>query len=153
MSATKKFLYKMYKLPWIVTRPITLSVCLLLIKEGQVLLVKPTYMDGWYLLGGGVKKNETLEQAARREAREEIVGKLGPLELLGLYFRSHEFKSDHIALLRCSDFTYTGEHDFEIEQISLFPFDRLPSDLDPRQYRKIQEYLANGKSGPGHGDW
>ncbi len=153
MSAFKKFLYQVYKLPWVVTRPVTLSICLLLIKEDQLLLVKPTYMNGWYLLGGGVKRNESLEQAARREAKEEIGGELGKLELVGLYSRFHDFKSDHIALFRCSDFTYTGQHDFEIEQISFFPLDRLPADLDPSQRRKIQETLSDVKSTLNAGSW
>lgn len=153
MSAFYKFLYQVYKLPWVVTRPITLSICLLLLKEDQLLLVKPTYMNGWYLLGGGVKRNESLEQAARREAREEIGGELGRLELAGLYARFHDFKSDHIALFRCSDFTYTGKHDFEIEQIAFFPVDRLPADLDPSQRRKIQETLSDVESNLHLGYW
>ncbi len=85
MSAFKKFLYSVYRLRWAVTRPITLGVRLMLVKDGQILLVKPTYQDGWYFPGGGVKKHETLEQAARREAKEEIGAELGQLEFLGVF--------------------------------------------------------------------
>ena len=141
MSAFKKFLYDVYRLRWAVTRPVTLGVRLMLIKENQVLLVKPTYQDGWFFPGGGVKRHETIEQTARREALEETGADLGELELVGIYALFNDFKTDHIALFKCSDFTYSGQHDFEIDQIALFPLEALPPDMAPGHQRRIQEYL------------
>ena len=152
MSAFKKFLYKVYRIRWVVTRPITLGVRLLLVKDGQVLLVKPTYQDGWYFVGGGVKRNETLEQAARREAQEEIGAELGKLELLGMFTGFYESKSDHIAVFLCTNFTYTGKTDFEIEQSCFFPLDALPADIADGHERRIQEYLQ-GQDRPKYGYW
>lgn len=152
MSAFKKFLYQIYRLQWVVTRPVTLGVRLLLVKEGKVLLIKPSYREGWYFVGGGVKRNETLEQAVRREAHEEIGAELGKLELVGIFTHFHEFKSDQIAVFKCTDFTYTGKTDFEIEQVCLFPTDSLPSDIAPGHERRIQEYLE-GRDGPKYGYW
>ena len=106
-----------------------------------MLLVKPTYMDGWFFPGGGVERHETLEQAARREANEEAGAKLGAMELMGIYTLFFEHKSDHVALFTCTDFTLTGETDFEIEQVRFFPLDALPADIAPGQQRRIQEYL------------
>jgi 8-oxo-dGTP pyrophosphatase MutT (NUDIX family) len=143
MSTFKKFLYKIYRLQWIVTRPITLGVRILLVKDGQILLVKPTYQNGWYLVGGGVKRSETPEQAARREAKEEVGAELGRLELLGIYSLFYESKNDHITVFTCTDFTYTGKTDFEIEKCRLFPFDSLPADIAPGHERRIQEFLEN----------
>jgi ADP-ribose pyrophosphatase YjhB (NUDIX family) len=152
MSAFNKFLYKIYRLQWVITRPVTLGVRLLLIKDGQVLLVKPTYLNGWYFVGGGVKRNETLEQAARREAQEEIGAELGRLELFGIFTLFNESKSDHIAVFECTDFTYTGKTDFEIEQSRFFPLDSLPADIAPGHERRIQEYLE-GQDRPNYGYW
>jgi ADP-ribose pyrophosphatase YjhB (NUDIX family) len=143
MSAFKKFLYGVYRLKWVVTRPVTLGVRLLLIKDGQVLLVKPSYQDGWYFPGGGVKRNETVEQAARREAKEEVGAELGKLELFGIYDLFYESKSDHIVLFQCTDFTYTGESDFEIEQVRAFPLKALPPDIAPGYERRIKDYLES----------
>ena len=61
--------YRIYRLHWRVTRPLVLGVRLILIQDGQVLLVKHTYQPFWYFPGGLVQRGETLAQAAMREAR------------------------------------------------------------------------------------
>lgn len=45
---------------------------LFLDKEGKVLLVKPSYKEGWTLPGGVVEKNESPQWGAVREVSEEI---------------------------------------------------------------------------------
>lgn len=40
--------------------------------EGRVLLVKPTYRDGWLLPGGGMEADEYPAETARREIKEEL---------------------------------------------------------------------------------
>ena len=52
-------------------RPVTVGVRVMLIRDGQVLLIRHSYLRGWYLPGGGLKRGESMEAAARREAREE----------------------------------------------------------------------------------
>ncbi len=152
MSAFKKILYQVYRLQWVVTRPVTLGVRVLMVKDGQVLLVKTTYMDGWFFVGGGVKRHETIEQAARREAREELGAELGRLDLVGIFTHFAESKSDHIAVFKCTDFTYTGKSDFEIERSCFFPLDALPADLAAGHERRIKEFLQ-GENPPAYGYW
>ncbi|MEC3995085.1 NUDIX hydrolase [Actinacidiphila sp. DG2A-62] len=41
-------------------------------EEGRVLLVKPTYKPGWDLPGGMAEANESPDDAARRELKEEL---------------------------------------------------------------------------------
>lgn len=57
----------------------------------RLLLVKPTYKDGWNLPGGGVDAGETPREACVREVREELGIKppVGPL-LLTAWTRSSE---------------------------------------------------------------
>jgi ADP-ribose pyrophosphatase YjhB (NUDIX family) len=68
--------------------------------DGKVLLVRHSYgREAWYLPGGGVKRRETIEQAVRREVREEVaVDITGPVRLLGTYSNLREGKSDHISV-------------------------------------------------------
>jgi len=94
-------------------------------------------------VGGGVKKNETLEQAARREALEEVGAQLGNLTLCGVYSNFSESKSDHIILFVCSDFSVSGKTDSEIAGFRFFDLDKLPEDISPATKRRIQEYLDN----------
>jgi len=145
-------LYRIYALQWRITRPITLGVRTLLIKEGRVALVKPIYQEGWYLPGGGVKRGETPEQAARRECREEAGAETGELRLFGIFTQFIEHKNDHIVVFLCTDFELPGGKDFEIERVESFPLEALPADIRPGSRRRIEEYLQGGLQ-PGTGAW
>lgn len=144
--------YLLRTLTYFFVRPITTGVRVMLIQNGQVLLIRHTYIDGWYFPGGGLKRGETLEAAARREVREEAGAESGALELVGVYSNFHEMKSDHNALFLCTDFTLSGSHDAEIAEVRFFPLDNLPADLVPGQRKRIEEYRAN-KTSPKFGEW
>jgi 8-oxo-dGTP pyrophosphatase MutT (NUDIX family) len=147
-----RLFYAIARLRWRVTRPITLGVRLILEKDHAVLLVKHTYQAQWYLPGGGVKRGETLEEATRREAAEEIGATLGRLRLFGVYTNFYEHKSDHVVIFACDDFTLTGRTDAEIERFDFFGLDDLPAGLSPGTRRRIQEYVDGG-DGPVVGAW
>jgi len=134
------WLYRCERLWWRLTRPVTVGVRLLLVRDGSVLLVRHTYQSQWYLPGGGVQRGETLEQAIRREAAEEVGATLGDLRLLGVYTNFYEHKSDHVAVFVCDDITLTGKTDREIERFAWFAFDDLPPDTSPGSRRRIADY-------------
>jgi 8-oxo-dGTP pyrophosphatase MutT (NUDIX family) len=147
-----RLLYLVYRAYCFLFRPRTLGVRVLLIKDGKALLVRQTYIAGWFLPGGGIERGETLEEAARREAREEVGAELGTLKLLGIYSNFDGFKSDHNALFLCTDFTRFGPHDREIAEVRFFSLDTLPEDLMPGHRRKLQEYQT-GRELPQFGEW
>lgn len=135
------------------TRPLTLGVRLLLVNEQGILLVQHRYQpEVWFLPGGGVEKGETLEQAARREAYEELGAELGDLSLMGVYTNFFDFKSDHVVVFSCGDFKLSPQPNREIELCQFFALTALPSDLAPGHRRRVNEYLRK-RNVPGFGMW
>ena len=63
------------------------AACLFLDSDGRVLLVKPTYKDGWELPGGAVEAGESPYDAAAREVSEELGLDRLPAELLAVDYR------------------------------------------------------------------
>ena len=124
----------------------TVGVRIILEKDRKVLLVKHTYHPQWFIPGGGVKKGETLEGAVRRELAEELGADLGELRLFGVYTNFYEFKSDHIVVFECHEFSMTGETDSEIERFEFFDLDNIPDKTSPGTGRRLKEYL--NRSGP-----
>jgi 8-oxo-dGTP pyrophosphatase MutT (NUDIX family) len=147
-----RLLYRINRLRWRVTQPVTVGVRLILLQDQTVLLVKHTYQPHWYLPGGGVKRGETLEEGARREAAEELGAELGDLRLFGVYTNFYDYKNDHVIVFTCTDFVLTGETDREIERFDFFKLDDLPEGTSPGSQRRIQEYVS-GADSPIVGIW
>ncbi|MBN1640732.1 MAG: NUDIX domain-containing protein [Anaerolineae bacterium] len=151
MSRLRRFGYRCLRLWWGLRRPVTVGVRVVLIRDEHVLLVKHTYQDAWYVPGGGVQRGETLVQAARREAKEEVGATLGTLWLLGVYTNLYEGKSDHVAVFVCTDYTLSGRTDGEIERFAFYALDALPAGTSPGTRRRLEEFAAGG--GVHVGEW
>lgn len=97
----RKTLFHMFS---IATRAMTLGVRIYGTNaDGQVLLVKHTYIEGWHLPGGGVERGETMREAATKELNEETGFKaVSALELLQVYKNTSHSKLDHVALFTCT---------------------------------------------------
>ena len=132
-------------------RPINIGVRVMLVQDGQVLLIRHTYVDGWYFPGGGLKQGETPESAARREVREEAGAEAGPMELVGIY-TSQQWKTDHNVLFRCMEFTIVGKPDSEIAEARFFPLDDLPGEVIAGHRQRIEEF-REGRASPKFGEW
>lgn len=152
MTLWIRLLYAGFRLYCFVFRPVTFGVRVMLIRDGQALLVRQTYLAGWFMPGGGLKRGETLEEAARREAHEETGAELGALELLGAYTHFGEWQSDHNVVFLCTDFNLVGQPDGEIAEMRFFPLDALPQETFPGHRRRLEEYRA-GLISPRFGEW
>ena len=146
-----KLAYRIMRVYWFLVRPITMGARVILIKDDQIVLVKHSYQDAWYLPGGGIKRNETLEQAVRREAAEECGARIKQVRFLGIYTQFVDHKNDHISLFLSDDFTLQEKSDHEIEQIALFPVQQLPDKISPGSRRKIEAFI--NESLPPTGMW
>lgn len=147
-----RLLYFLFRMYLFVFRPVRMGVRVMMIKDDKVLLVRQTYVPGWFMPGGGLKRGETLEQAARREAKEETGAQLGELKLLGAYTNFKEWKTDHNLLFLCRDFQIIGKPDAEIAEMNFFSLNQLPEGVWPGHRRRLEEYQA-GITPPPFGEW
>lgn len=147
-----RVLYFFYRIYCFIFRPVRMGVRVLLTQGDDVLLVRHIYISGWYMPGGGLKRGETLDQAARREAFEETGAELGDLSLLGTFTNFIEWKTDHAVVFLCRDFKITGKSDGEILEVRSFPLNALPSDTYP-SHRRLLEAFRRGEINPNFGEW
>lgn len=143
MKVIRKIGYKMFKVLWKITKPVTAGARVLLVKDGKILLVKHTYQEQWYLPGGGLKKGETFEEAIKREIKEEIGGQVSNLKLLGVYNNFYENKNDHVVIFVSNNFTITGKTDREIEEYRYFDLNNLPEKVSRGTKKRINEYISD----------
>ncbi|WP_417672124.1 NUDIX domain-containing protein [Roseibium sp.] len=125
--------------------------------DGAVLLVRHSYLPGWYLPGGGVDKGEVMATAAVRELREEVgIACLNSPRLLGVYLNREGLGRDHIGLFEVNDWSGTETYlapNAEIVEARFFPLDTLPKQMSPATRRRLQE-LRDGTLGEaGDGFW
>jgi ADP-ribose pyrophosphatase YjhB (NUDIX family) len=135
------------------TRGMTLGVRAMLLKGDGILLVKHSYVPGWYLPGGGVEAGESLVEALARETLEEAGARLtGPAQLFGVYRNVRADPRDHVALFVCRDWDQAALRpaDREIVACELFPLAALPDDATPATLARLREVLAGV---PAADDW
>jgi 8-oxo-dGTP pyrophosphatase MutT (NUDIX family) len=55
-------------------------------EQGELLVVKPDYREGWLVPGGAIDENESPLRCAIRETKEEIGLEIRDLQLVGVYY-------------------------------------------------------------------
>lgn len=124
---------------------------LVLDDQRRVLLVRHTYVHGFYLPGGGVESRETLVDALGRELHEEANVLLDePPELFGMYFNRRFSARDHVALYVVRSFRITEPRapDREIAEAGFFALDALPADTTVATRARIAEALEKAPISP-----
>jgi 8-oxo-dGTP pyrophosphatase MutT (NUDIX family) len=122
--------------------------------QGQVLLVKHTYIGGWHFPGGGVERQEATSDALSRELAEEAGVELtGAAELFGLYLNRNLARRDHVAFYVCRAWRQPrppAVPNVEILDCRFFPIAALPHDTTAATRRRLSEVLFGEARSP---DW
>lgn len=139
---------------WRLSRGMTLGVRAMVIDgDGRVLLVKHSYVSGWYLPGGGVEPGETLHEALERELLEEGNVRLNGAPVLhGLYLNAHVSRRDHVALyvVRAFEQPSAPIPNREIVATGFFALDALPDETTRGTRARIAEVFHGT---PATGRW
>src|SRR5437870_1491431 len=124
---------------WRIFEPTIVGVRALIVRDNRVMLVRHTYLKGWYLPGGGVERGETVYSALCREVAEECSLKVKSATLSAVYSNIDQNRNDHILLYCVEDFE-PGEESpfrkFEIADANFFDIDSPPSDSTPATRRR-----------------
>ncbi len=129
------------------------SVYLFLVRDGKIFLGRRTntgYEDGKYgLVAGHVERDESITNAAIREAKEEAGIEINP-EHLTLKTTMHRVRRDGDLLDERVDFFFEVSHfDGEphiakpdkCDHVEWFPFDQLPANILPFMRQGIECYV------------
>lgn len=108
--------------------------------DGRVLLIRHTYIDGWFLPGGGVESGEIALESLRREMAEEAGVAMRRATLLGVYSNAPGFRNDHVLVYRIDDWSPTApDAAGEIAERGFFALDALPEGVSKGTRARLDE--------------
>ncbi len=128
MKFLLKIIHPVIKFYWFVFRPKTYGVKCIIENDGKFLMIRNTYGDHpWTFSGGGIKKNESAESAAKREVKEEVGIDIKNLEKIGECISTAEYKMDTISifLARVENNSFIIDNK-EISEAQWFPKENFP---------------------------
>jgi ADP-ribose pyrophosphatase YjhB (NUDIX family) len=113
-------------------------------ERNRVLLLNHVFRpgSGWGVPGGFINKGEKLEDALRRELREEIGLELGKVEFR--FARALKTTAQVEVIFRAEPKGLPGSASVEIAGLDWFGLDSLPSGINPDQKQIIERALTPG---------
>lgn len=118
----------------------------IVVRSGEVLLIKTTYRPHWEFPGGKIEPLEAPESTAIRETKEEArVFIKNIARKLGTYSDKRLFATVtmHVYVAGDWDELDLWQPNLEIAERCFFPLSQLPEDISPATKRRIREYLSD----------
>ena len=116
-----------------------IGVYALIFEKGQVLLAHRRDIDWWNLPGGGMEVGEAVDEALRREVREETGLEVQVEQLVGVYSKPQ--KQEVVLTFRCR---VTGGILISTEEsraCRYFAPDSLPENTLPKHRQRVEDAL------------
>jgi ADP-ribose pyrophosphatase YjhB (NUDIX family) len=118
--------------------------------EGGIVLVQrgqPPFVDWWALPAGYIEEDESVEQAAVRECKEETGLDVELLELFGVYsFPEGPVQSGIIIFYRARPVGGALQAGDDAQSVGVFPPDGLPEELAFRTHREVIARWVHSRS-------
>lgn len=127
---------------------VSLGVRLIVQDEaGRILLVRHSYVKGWFLPGGGVTPGEAPMQAAKRELLEETgIEALSMPDLFGCYLSNRANIRDYILCYRIAHWRRERDgadlQDGEIAESGFFDLRALPEGISVATQNRLEELMG-----------
>jgi 8-oxo-dGTP diphosphatase len=111
--------------------------------EGKVLLARRSDIGWWNLPGGGMEARETVDQALRREVKEEVGIEIDIDYLVGVYSKPQ--KSEIVLTFWCHLAKGKPGTSDEVSEVGWFAPDALPEPLLPKHRQRLLDALKGGE--------
>ncbi len=121
--------------------PFRVSVYAVIFERGKVLLAHRRDIDWWNLPGGGMEAGETVEEAMRREVREETGLEVAVEKLVGVYSKPQ--KDEVVLALRCRIVGGTPTATEESRECRFFDPDAMPINTLPKHRQRVMDALSD----------
>ena len=118
-----------------------IGVSALIFQDGHVLLAHRRDIDWWNLPGGGMEIGETVEEALRREVREETGLEVELEQLVGVYSKPQ--KQEIVLSFRCHVLGGKLTATEESRECRYFAPHTLPSNTLPKHRQRVEDALLN----------
>lgn len=142
LNVPSKYIASLFQVWHKISRPMTLGVRIAAFNEqGEVFLVKHTYVDGWHFPGGGVERGQSMLQAMRDELRQEgnLICVSDP-KIIGMYYNRKYSSRDHVAFYSCQVAQdEIKPPDMEIAESGFFNLDELPENTMMAVVARLKE--------------
>lgn len=132
---------------WFIFRPKTYGAKMLIEHEGKFLMIRNSYgSKNWTFPGGGKNSNELPEEAAKREAFEEVGIALPDVQYLGAYFNERQYKKDTVyCFYKKVNSDYYRIDDDEVEEARWFDKSNLPLSQSRSVKWTVDLYVEHSK--------
>ncbi len=131
----------------LLTRAMTLGVKgVVCDRQGRVLLVRHTYVDGWHIPGGAVERGATLAETVARELKEEAWVTLNSRPRhFHTYRNPRTSRFDHVAVFICDEWEQEKGWvpNTEIAELGFFALDDLPETTTEYTRTTLKEIFGN----------